>query len=246
MPYTEPHMHRLLRPTLIALSAAALTGAACMLFCCSKDPWSSVGNGTINADGTTTPASLPTGQINGLMPERILIHPLSRVGVDASGRTVLICHVELHDHFEQSTRALGILRIELYGTPPSGFGSSANASSTNVANASGSAPPSADAPASAEPTIAPGPDSDGDERQELVWNVDLSNPEANALFYDDLVTRTYTLSLGNVPDWVVKWSKGIGRAEGGANSGPTLTATFAFADEDGRTRSLSTTSKLLR
>ena len=250
MPYTElPMPLRLPIPTFAAPAAplralCALIAPVILAFiailtlsACAKDHWSSVGTGTINADGTTTPGTLPAGQIFGLMPERILIHPLTRIGADAAGRSVLICHIELHDHYEQSAKALGLLRIELYGQ------------STDTFTSTASPPPSAPSPrtpSSPSDTIPLSPDQDGDERQELVWNIDLSTPESNALFYDDLVTRTYTLSLGNVPDWVIKWSEGKGRAEGGANSGPTLVATFAFGDDQGRTHTLRTTSKVLR
>ena len=43
----------------------------------------------------------------------------------------------------------------------------------------------------------------GEERQ---WLVDLRDPKTNALMYDSLVTRTYTIPLGGLPSWLILWS----------------------------------------
>ena len=46
--------------------------------------------------------------------------------------------------------------------------------------------------------------SDEDGR---IWDVDLRNAQVNAIMYDDLVTRTYTVPLGGLPDWLIAWSR---------------------------------------
>lgn len=52
------------------------------------------------------------------------------------------------------------------------------------------------------------------------WTVDLSDPGRNAASFDDMITRTYSVNLGGVPDWLLKWSKGEGAGS------PTLIAIF--------------------
>ena len=158
-------------------------------------------------NGASTP--LPPPDPNALLPERMEIHPLTRIGTDLSGKPILICHIELRDHFAQSVKALGRLRVEMYGR---GAGSEA------------------------------GGDKDGAEAQELVWDEDLTDPGTNAEYYDDLVTRTYALSLGSIPAWVVQWA----RSDRTAGSGPTLAAVFEFADEKGKVQTLRAAAKLLR
>jgi hypothetical protein len=64
---------------------------------------------------------------------------------------------------------------------------------------------------------------DGTQLQDLVWRIDLTTPEENARQFDDLVTRTYTLSLGGLPEWLLRW-----RADDAAAGtvSPTLRVTF--------------------
>ncbi|MBX3402540.1 MAG: hypothetical protein KF699_03910 [Phycisphaeraceae bacterium] len=64
---------------------------------------------------------------------------------------------------------------------------------------------------------------DGTQLQDLVWRIDLTKPEENARQFDDLVTRTYTLSLGGLPEWLLRW-----RADEDAAGtvSPTLRVTF--------------------
>ncbi len=125
-----------------------------------------------------------------LQPERLAIHPLTRIGVDGSGDPVIVCHFELRDAFAQPVRALGIARVELF-RPGSEF-------------------------------------ADGSQTQDLVWRTNLSTPEDNALHYDGLITRTYTLSLGALPEWLLEWRSGVG---GAGTVSPTLRVTF-FTDEE--------------
>jgi hypothetical protein len=181
------------------------------------------------------------------MPERIEIHPLTRVATDAAGRPIIICHVELRDRFEQNIKALGAMRVELYGRAAAGDDRQHDAVPPPTPTA-----PGADNPVQPAQTL----------RQQLVWNIDLTDPDTNALFYDDLITRTYTLTLGGIPDWVFNWSRsinpspaspsddigGIGATSGGGGGGggPTLTAAFTFGDGQGHTRELKTSSKMLK
>lgn len=102
--------------------------------------------------------------------ERVVVHPLTRVGADADGRSALLLHLEVRDRFGQSIKALGEVRVELIS---SGQGAG------------------------------------------RAWVVDLRDAGVNAELFDDLVTRTYVLPLGGVPEWLSAWAKG---EEGGAES----------------------------
>ncbi|MBC7835095.1 MAG: hypothetical protein H7Y88_08330 [Phycisphaerales bacterium] len=42
------------------------------------------------------------------------------------------------------------------------------------------------------------------ESQDLVWEIDLSDPTINATFFDDLITRTYVIHLSGLPAWVAE------------------------------------------
>lgn len=210
------------------------------------------GSRTSSSDQPSRSGPLPAAQIGALMPERIEIHPLTRVATDAAGRPIIICHVELRDRFEQNIKALGTMRVELYGRAATG-----DDRQNDSVQRPTPAPPGADTPTPVQPAQT--------LRQQLVWDIDLTDPDTNALFYDDLITRTYTLTLGGVPDWVINWSRSInpspaapsdgldgmgaeggGSSGGGGGGGPTLTAAFTFGDGQGRTRELKTSTKMLR
>lgn len=70
--------------------------------------------------------------------------------------------------------------------------------------------------------------ADGSQIQDLVWRTDLSTPEANARYYDGLVTRTYTLSLGGLPEWLLAWRDGDG---GPGAVSPTIRVTYFRGEE---------------
>jgi hypothetical protein len=139
-----------------------------------------------------------------LRPERLAVHPLTRFGVDAEDRPVIVCHFELRDAFSQPVRALGIARVELF-RPGSEF-------------------------------------ADGSQIQDLIWRTDLSTPQENARHFDGLVTRTYTLSLGGLPEWLLDWRTDVGNA--GAVS-PTIRVTF-FRGEESAEGQLSDVFRLSR
>jgi hypothetical protein len=66
-----------------------------------------------------------------------------------------------------------------------------------------------------------------------VWDVDLADPDRNALLYDDLVTRTYTITLGGLP-------------ETSPDDPPTLTAEFTFNTSSNTPRILRAERHLTR
>jgi hypothetical protein len=39
-----------------------------------------------------------------------------------------------------------------------------------------------------------------------VWDVDLSDSLKNALMFDEMITRTYTLALSKIPPWLEDWA----------------------------------------
>jgi hypothetical protein len=45
--------------------------------------------------------------------DRVVIHPLTRVGVDSAGRPAIMLHLEVLDRFGQSIKALGELEVRL-------------------------------------------------------------------------------------------------------------------------------------
>jgi hypothetical protein len=65
----------------------------------------------------------------------------------------------------------------------------------------------------------------------LTWDADLRNPVTNALSYDEMITRTYTITLTiddgrhtDVPEWLLHWARSEG-AEA-KEQAPTLVVQF--------------------
>lgn len=140
-----------------------------------------------------------------MTPARLMIHPLTSVGKDASGQPALLLYIELRDRFGQNTRALGTLHVVVQhpGRDP-------------MSATSGGGTPGLD-------TIA--------------WDVDLRDPDKNALLYDDLITRTYRLTLTGLPDWLTEWAARHAEEEaegtgggGGGGGAPTVIVKFTFPD----------------
>jgi hypothetical protein len=144
----------------------------------------------------SNPGELASAQAE-MTPARMLIHPLTRVGTDASGQPALLLYIELRDRFGQNARALGMLHVVVQhpGRDP-------------ISAGSGGGTPGLDA---------------------MAWDVDLRDPDQNALLYDDLITRTYRLTLTGLPEWLTEWA--AKQAEGASPGGsPTVIATFTFPD----------------
>lgn len=135
-----------------------------------------------------------------MLPARLVIHPLTRMGVDSQGRPALLLHFELLDQFDQNTRALGVLDV---GVQRPGL----------------------------DPLLAGGGSGGGGDGSlgEATWRVDLTRPETNALLFDDLITRTYVITLTDPPDWLVAWAEQRRGVALGLGS-PTVSARFRFAD----------------
>lgn len=150
--------------------------------------------------------TLPKLNMDALLPTRVSVHPLTRIGADRDGVESLIVHVELKDQFGHATKALGRLRIELY-----------------------------------KPGAEGGDGGGGGGVQDRVWNLDLTDPAVNAGSWDELVTRTYTVYLGGLPQWLTEW-KAAG--EDGGGSGGTVQVTFVTADTRGNERVLNTSHRL--
>jgi hypothetical protein len=85
----------------------------------------------------------------------------------------------------------------------------------------------------------------GGEVQECIWSVDLSDPGTNAAAYDDLVTRTYTVRLGSLPESIQRW---LIEAEAGGQSAGwlTLRAYFSPSEPGGRPQVLTAAQRLQR
>lgn len=137
--------------------------------------------------------------ISALVPERLRIHPLTRFTESDDGETQLVLHLELRDRFGHSIKSLGKLYIELDRPREGGIDPTMP-------------PPSAD---------GAGPDG---RATDVYWEVDLRNPETNALMYDDLISRTYLIYLGGLPGWAERWARGDPGAA--LDDALTLRATF--------------------
>ena len=70
-----------------------------------------------------------------------------------------------------------------------------------------------------------------DARAERIWDIDLRDPGRNALLFDGLITRTYALTLGDLPTWLVEWSEADGQ-----RNGPLVTVAFTLFADDGAGR----------
>lgn len=84
---------------------------------------------------------------------------------------------------------------------------------------------------------------------EREWVVDVRDAKTNALMYDDLVTRTYTLPLGGVPQWVLTWSARSpedGAGGSGGAAAPMVRARLVTVDDQGRTRELKASGRVGR
>lgn len=149
-----------------------------------------------------------------LAPSRLRIHPLTRLERDAAGDLRIVCHLELADRFSHSGKWLGVARVELYrpGDRPAG-----------------------DGPVGASPSSVR-----GDDRQDTVWDVPLTDAARNAELYD-WVSRTYILPLGDLPAWVEAVSEGRSR-----DDTMTLRAYFTLLDGGGRERVLKADYRLRR
>ncbi len=159
--------------------------------------------------------TLPKLNLDALLPTRVSVHPLTRIGADRDGVESLIVHVELKDQFGHATKALGRLRIELY--KPGGAGGNG---------------------------IGAGEGGGGGGVQDRVWNLDLTDPATNAGNWDELVTRTYTVYLGGLPKWLTDWKHAAETENAEAGGGGTLQVTFVTADTKGNERVLNTSHRL--
>lgn len=123
----------------------------------------------------------PSAVLASLQPERLRVHPLTRLERDATGRLRLVCHVELADRFGHPTKWFGLVRVEVY-RPGEAAG--------EVSGAAGAV--------------------GGGEQQAGMWSVDLTSPERNAEMFD-WVTRTYRLELVGLPAWIDALEQGRSR-----------------------------------
>lgn len=89
----------------------------------------------------------------------------------------------------------------------------------------------------------------GAQTQEAVWEVDLREGGANADAYDDLITRTYTLPLTDLPESIDRWA---GQPGSDSQTGKTgldwlmLKAYFMFRDPSGSEHRLEATYRMTR
>ena len=125
------------------------------------------------SESNPTPPLIKSQRPQDGAPAKIVVSPLTRVGIDSGGDAAVFLHLDFRDPAEKSIKAFGKLRVELFQSV---------------------APPAASADAN-----APQPARS--------WDADLADPVRNALSYDEMITRTYTINLGGVPEWLVHWAR---------------------------------------
>ncbi|MFN7021900.1 MAG: hypothetical protein ACK4WH_11305, partial [Phycisphaerales bacterium] len=59
------------------------------------------------------PTSTPPFASEAMLPDRIIVHPLTHAAAGPDGRPMIFAHVELRDRFNQNTRALGLLTLSV-------------------------------------------------------------------------------------------------------------------------------------
>ncbi|HVU62495.1 MAG TPA: hypothetical protein VHC70_00865 [Phycisphaerales bacterium] len=123
-------------------------------------------------DGPTKPEPLRPQPVprETTHPTKLIVSPLSRVGVGSMGGPSIQLHLDFRNADDKSTKAYGTLHVELYPPAPAG-----------------------------------GKDSKAAQPLAQSWDADLSDPLANALMYDEMITRTYTITLTQIPQWLVDW-----------------------------------------
>jgi len=75
------------------------------------------------------------------------------------------------------------------------------------------------------------------------WEVDLTPPDTNALLFDDLVTRTYALTLSGIPDELAAWGA---HRDSRIASPPVISVEFIGIELNGRQSLLRTQSRVVR
>lgn len=88
-------------PSIGLIALPLLVGGACLLGGCRSGPDSGL-------PLVSSSAPMP------FAPVRMQVHPLTHLDVDTQGTVRLICHVELKDRWGDTTKARGLLRLELY------------------------------------------------------------------------------------------------------------------------------------
>lgn len=158
------------------------------------------------SESNPTPPLIKTSRPETGTPTKVVVSPLTRVGIDPSGDAALFLHIDFRDSEDRSIKAFGLLRAELF-------------------QAAAPATPAAD-PSAAQPARS--------------WDADLADPVRNSLSYDEMITRTYTINLGGIPEWLVRWSRH--EADGSA---PTIVVQF-IPKNSSDTKPLRTTYTLTR
>lgn len=59
------------------------------------------------------PSSIPPFASEAMLPDRVVVHPLTHAAAGPDGRPMIFAHVELRDRFNQNTRALGLLTLSI-------------------------------------------------------------------------------------------------------------------------------------
>lgn len=165
-----------------------------------------------SGDASVAPVPSATATLAALAPVRIRIHPLTRLERDPKGQLRLVAYLEFADRWGHSCKWLGQARVELY-----------RPSDATIDTGGGG-----------------GGASGGGERQENIWNVDLADPEKNALAYD-WVTHTYRLELVGLPDWVERLERGDSR-----EPWATVRAYFLAADPRGGEKRMEASYRIRR
>jgi len=162
------------------MRAAPCAKAALLCICCAVGLSAcDQGDGRARGSGGGSDAARNAAAA---VADHVIIHPLTRVGLDSVGKPALVLHMEVKDRFGQTIKSLGRLRVELY-RPTSEMMAGSNEGEGSTA---------------------------GVQKKDRTWEIDLTDPLANSQRFDDLITRTYTIFMADPPGWLLAWAAGKG------------------------------------
>jgi hypothetical protein len=76
------------------------------------------------------------------------------------------------------------------------------------------------------------------------WDADLRDPVQNALRFDEMITHTYVINLGGIPEWLLHWARHEGDAKDAA--APTVVVQYFNGDSTDSSRALKAVYALTR
>ena len=162
----------------------------------------------------TEPAKPRPAPREATTPAKVIVSPLTRIGFDGSGAPCIFLHLDFRDASEKSIKAYGRLHVELFQPTP-----------TTATPADPKSPPAT-------------------QKLDMSWNDDLRDPVRNALTFDEMITRTYTINLTQIPEWLIHWARRDGDQAGAAS--PTIVVQYLNNDTTDASKAIRMAHTLTR